>query len=67
MKGISLVRGGTIYLLSPFEDAIISMDWFNIGVFDVPCEDHQFFFKCVLHFNKINLSKKQFSLFVICL
>jgi hypothetical protein len=40
MKGISLVRGGTIYLLSPFEDAIISMDWFNIGVFDVPCEDH---------------------------
>jgi hypothetical protein len=40
MKGISLVRGGTIYLLSPFEDAITSIGWFNIGMFDVPCEDH---------------------------
>ncbi len=40
MKGISLVRCGTINLLSPFEDAITSMGWFNIGMFDIPCEDH---------------------------
>jgi hypothetical protein len=40
MKWISLVRGETICLLSPFENANTSMDWFNIGVFDVPCEDH---------------------------